>query len=421
MFALGANRILGLVVILGVALSGCAAPAATAVPATPQPTAVMPTQVAVTPTAAETGAFVTKASGKITANGFNCPEPSPRMEVSSAEVNLFVWTEYFPADMLECFQLVYGIRINKDEFSSAEEAFAKLSKGAAGYDLVHLTDNIVPPSIRLGLIQKLDHARLPMQSFSPAYLNPSYDVGNVYTIPFEAGTSSIVVNTDKVPEAITSWNDLWKPEYKGRIVAIDDSREIIGATLLTLGYDPNTTDRTQIEEAGAKLKQLMPNVVRWDSDSPKTELLDGTADIGVVYSAEALLAQRENPAMKYVFPKEGPMLWQDNWGIPADSPHEDAAYAFLNYTFQADVFWLMMCDFPYSNPVQAAIDFTKGNPTVYQDQSCNGTLAQLYDDYMASDITNTPAEILARGHRALDVGDAVPLYDQIWTEAKGSQ
>src|SRR5262245_40823668 len=45
---------------------------------------------------------------KVTSSGFECPEPNPRMEITSTELNLFVWTEYFPQDMLDCFELVYG-------------------------------------------------------------------------------------------------------------------------------------------------------------------------------------------------------------------------------------------------------------------------------------------------------------------------
>jgi hypothetical protein len=49
------------------------------------------------------------------------------------------------------------------------------------------------------------------------------------------------------------------------------------------------------------------------------------------------------------------------------------------------------------------------------------TLGALYDAYMASPITNTPADVIKKGHPAVDVGDATPLFDQIWTEVKGGQ
>jgi hypothetical protein len=44
---------------------------------------------------------------------------------------------------------------------------------------------------------------------------------------------------------------------------------------------------------------------------------------------------------------------------------------------------------------------------------------ELYEAYMNSNITNTTAEVIANGHRIEDVGEATPLYDQVWTEVKG--
>ena len=79
----------------------------------------------------------------VESKGFTCPEPSPRMEVTSTELNLFVWTEYIPDEIIDCFEEVYGIRVNRDEYSSNEEMYAKLSAGASAYDLVQPTDYIV--------------------------------------------------------------------------------------------------------------------------------------------------------------------------------------------------------------------------------------------------------------------------------------
>jgi len=73
---------------------------------------------------------------KVTASGYTCPDPEPRMEVASKELNLFVWTEYIPVEMQECFELVYDIKVNRDEYSSNEEMYAKLSAGGTAYDLV---------------------------------------------------------------------------------------------------------------------------------------------------------------------------------------------------------------------------------------------------------------------------------------------
>ena len=339
---------------------------------------------------------------------FTCPEPSPKMEVTSKELNLFVWTEYIPQDITDCFEQVYGITVNHNEYSSNEELYAKLSAGSNSFDLVMPTDYIVSLMIRQGLLQKLDKSRLPvLETFDPNYLNLPFDPNNEYTLPYQAGTDALVVNTEAVETPPASWEDLWKPEYAGRLVMLDDSRAVIGLTLLTLGYDPNTTDPAQLNEARDKLAQLVPNVKLFDSDSPKTALIAGDVDLGMTWTGEAVLAQQENPAIEYIYPSEGAILWQDNYAIPVDAPHQDAAYAWLNYSMQPELFWMMLRDFPYTNPSKGALEYAKTNQP------------DLYNAYIDSPITNTPTDALQNGHRMEDVGEAIVAYDKIWTEVKG--
>jgi spermidine/putrescine-binding protein len=350
------------------------------------------------------------SGAKVTSSGFTCPAAEFPVEVTSKELNIFVWTEYIPVEMIECFELVYGVKVNRDEYSANEEMYAKVSAGGTNYDLVQPTDYIIALMARQGLLQELDHAKLPvLKNFDPNYLDFEFDPGNKYTIPYQAGTDSIVVNTETVKNVPQSWADLWNPEYAGKMVFLDDSRAVIGFTLLTLGYDVNTTDPKQLDQAKNKLKELIPNVKLFDSDSPKTALIAGDVDLGMTWTGEALLAQKEKPSIQYVYPTEGAILWQDNWAMLKDAPHADATYAWLNYTMQGDIFWMMLRDFPFTNPNQAALDYARENQK------------ELYDAYMNSPITNTPADAIKKGHRIADVGEATPLYDDIWVEVKGGQ
>lgn len=339
----------------------------------------------------------------------DCPAKIEGVEVISTELNLFVWTEYIPQTMLDCFEDVYGVRINRNEYSSNEEMYAKLSTGTnSSYDLIQPTDQIVDLMIRQGLLEPLDHAKLPvLANFDPRWLDQEFDPGNQYTIPYQAGTDAIVVNTDTVDTIPTSYADLWNPDYAGRLIMLDDARSIIAATLLTLGYDPNTRDEAQLNEAKVKLAELVPGVTIFDSDSPKTALVAGDADLGITWTGEAQSAQDEVPAIQFVYPSEGAIKWQDTWAIPAGAPNPDAAYAFLNYINQPELFWMTMRDFPYINPSAAALAWAQENQP------------ELYEKYMASTITNVPEGVLEAAHSIHDVGEATPLYDRIWTEVKG--
>jgi len=362
-------------------------------------------------------------SGKITTTGFNCPEPTPRLQVSSGRLDLLVWSEYVPAEFLECFELVYGIPVRFEEYDSVEEMYDMVTTGPAQFDLIQPTDFVIPRMIREGLLRELDHARLPsLANFNVHYLNLGFDPGNAYTIPYEAGLDAIVVNTAAVPQVPESWADLWKAEYAGRLLLTDDPRTVIGLTLLTLGFDVNSTSPVELEQAKRALMVLQPGIAVYDSESPSSRLAAGEVDLGVTWSGEAFLAHQQDPAIEYVYPEEGPILWQDNWAMLSTAAHEDAAYAWINYTMQGDMFWMMLTNYPYTNPNDAALKYARGNAMSVTDVNGESTtLGEVYEAYVNSSITNPPAEVIRRGHRIVDVGEAVALYDEIWAEVVGVQ
>lgn len=344
----------------------------------------------------------------VTSSGFVCPLPNPPIEFESKKINIFTWTEYVPADIFDCFGLVYGVEVNVDYFSSNEELYSKVSLGADvnPYDVIHPSDYMIGVLIREGLLQELDMTRLPNEVNLDSKLTAAYGDTTNYIVPYQMGTQAIIYNTETVTTPPTSWADLWSPEYEGRIVAVDDSRVVIGATLLTLGYDVNDTDPAHLAEAKEKLLELMPNIRVFDSDSPKTPLVAGDVDLGIVWNGEAFLTQTEDPRFEYVFPEEGSIIFYDGMGISPNAAHSDAAYAWFNYLLQGDINWLTLVDYPYTSPNKAALEFAKTNHP------------DVYEPYFTSPITNTPAEEFAKGHEVIDLGEALSLYDELWTEIK---
>ena len=359
-------------------------------------------------TACAAGSEPASTDELVTSNGFACPQPNPRVEFDSDTVNIFTWTEYVPEDIFDCFGMVYDVTVNVDYFSSNEELYSKVSLGedVNPYDVIHPSDYMIGVLIREELLTPLDPAKLPNTANLDAGLTAAYGDTINYIVPYQMGTQAIIYNTETVQTPPTSWADLWSPEYEGRIVAVDDNRVIIGATLLTLGYDVNDTDPEHLEEAREKLLELMPNIRVFDSDSPKTPLVAGDVDLGIVWNGEAFLTQTEDPRFEYVFPEEGSIIFYDGMAIPETAPHTDAAYAWFNYLLQGDTNWLTLVDYPYTNPNKAALEYAKANQP------------EIYEAYISSPITNTPAEEFIKGHEVIDLGEALLLYDEIWTEIK---
>ncbi len=364
---------------------------------------------------------VSAPSGKITQGGFNCPEPNPRLPVSSRDLKLYVWSEYVPQDFIDCFQLVYDVTVETTEYNSDEEMYSGLAEASASYDLIQPTDFMVPRLVREGLLQRLDHKLLPaMVNFNSHYMNLSFDPENVYTIPYEAGVDGIMFNSAAVAQPPQSWADLWNKDFQGKLLVADDPRTVIGVTLLTLGFDVNSTSASQLDQARGALQVLAPGIKFYDSESPSSRIVAGEVDLGETWNGDAFLANQQLASIQFVYPSEGGILWQDNWAIPSSALHPDAAYAWLNYTNQGDMFWMMLTNFPYTNPNDAALNYAKGNSLEVTDVNGNTTtLAKVYDTFINSTIANPPLAAIQAGHRIIDVGEATALYDQIWSEIRG--
>jgi spermidine/putrescine-binding protein len=328
----------------------------------------------------------------------------------SDEVNLYAWSEYIPQSILDGFEEETGIKVNYDAYSSNEELLAKLQAGASGYDVIIPSDYIVTIMAAQGMLEELDLAEIPnFINIGDEFKDLVFDPGNQYTVPYQWGTSCLVVDTSKVTQPVTSWRDLWDPQFAGKVVLLDDQREVLGMVLAVLGYDNNSTDLAQLEEAQAMFNELMPNVRLFDSDSPKTALLAGEVWIGQTWNGEAAIAHMENSAIEYVFPEEGCNMWYDNLAIPADAPHVDAAYQLIDYILRPESGVAITYEFPYSNPNIAALELLATDDP------------DTYDAYMNFSATNPSAEDMAKLYTIKDVGDATELWDRIWTEVKGGE
>jgi spermidine/putrescine transport system substrate-binding protein len=92
----------------------------------------------------------------------------------------------------------------------------------------------------------------------------------------------------------------------------------------------------------------------FDSDSPKTPLLNGDVDLGIVWSGEAALLWNQDKKFQYIIPQEGAHQFLDVLAIPASAKNKAAAHRFIDHILQPAVSRLISDAFPYTNPNAAA-------------------------------------------------------------------
>ena len=290
---------------------------------------------------------------------------------ASGEVNLFIWSEYIPDEVVADFTKKTGIKVRVSTYDSNEAMYAKVKMVGQGYDLIVPSSDYVGLMQREGLLQQIDKARLGnFSNLAPQFINQDFDPENRFSIPYMWGSTSIAVNTSVIDAAkITSLGDLWKPELKGKLLLPNDPREVFALGLKHLGYSLNDTNPEHIRQAFEKLKELMPSVRVFDSDSPKQALLSGEVVAGVIWNGEAYIANSENQAITYIYPPEGFSLWVDSFCIPKGAKNIEAAHAFLDYVLQPEVAAKISTEMGYSSPNAKAMAFipaeVKANTIVY--------------------------------------------------------
>ncbi len=267
------------------------------------------------------------------------------------ELNLFAWSEYVPQKVLDGFKQETGIEVNYETYASNEELLSKLLAGGAAYDLVQPSDYAAEVMIKQGLLAPLDPALLPnRKNLGDQFRHLPHDPDDRFTVPYMTGTVGIVVNTDVVKDPIHGFRDVFQPKFKDRIVVLNDNREIVTWALYTRGISANAISKENLAQIRPVVADWIKLIKVFDSDSPKTALLNGDVDLGVVWSGEAAILWRENHKFKYVLAAEGAHQFIDVLAIPVAAKHKEAAHRFINYILRPEVSRLISDEFPYTNP-----------------------------------------------------------------------
>lgn len=318
-------------------------------------------------------------------------------------VNVYTWSGVIPDFAIQQFEKETGIKVNFSTYDSNETMYAKLRASAnAGYDVIEPSSYYIDRMRRQGMLQKFDVTKMPnLKNINPDFLKQSYDPQSNFSIPFIWGVTGIFVNPDyfKV-NSIQKWSDLWDPRFKDQLMFLDDSREMFSMALHVLGYSANDSNPEHIKQAYLKLKELMPNIKLFNSDAVISILIDEDATVGMAWNGDVFKAKQENPKLQFIFPKDGFVVWVDNFAIPKNAPHLSNAYKFLNFMMRADVAKAVAIDNSYPTANLAAEKL-------------------LPPEIQNSKIAYPSREVLKKGEFQTDIGDkALALYEKYWEQLK---
>lgn len=325
-----------------------------------------------------------------------------KQEEVSKEINFFNYGENIDEKTLEEFEKEYGIKVNMDTFDDMEAMYQKVKSGGVKYDVVLVSDALMPRMIKEGLIQELNKENIPnISQMDENYMDLDMDKGNKYSVPYMFGTVGIIYNKDVVDEEVDSWDILWNEKYKNKIFMFDTYRDTLGVALKKLGYSLNSTNEKEIEEAKNLLLEQREKINPiYGVDNGTTMIPAGESDINMIWSGEGLNLQAENPNLVYIVPKEGANFWIDSLCIPTNAQNVDGAEKFINFVSDKESALRIADEIGYTTPNKEAQlmqpEEIRNNKNAYMPKELI-EICEIYEDLSP---------------------DVKKIYDEAWVEIK---
>ncbi|MEG1131991.1 MAG: spermidine/putrescine ABC transporter substrate-binding protein [Romboutsia sp.] len=323
---------------------------------------------------------------------------------SSEEISFLNYGENIDQETVKEFEKKYGIKVNIETFDDMETMYQKISKGGVKYDVILVSDALMPRMIKNNLVQEINKDKIPnISQMDKDYLNLEIDSGNKYSVPYMFGTVGLIYNKDVVKEKVDSWDILWDEKYRDKIFMFDTYRDTMGAALKKLGYSLNTTNPKEIEEAKELLlsQRKLVNPI-YGVDNGTTMIPAGESDINMIWSGEGLNLQDENPNLVYVVPKEGANFWIDSLCIPSNAKNVSGAEKFINFVSDKKSALRIADEIGYTTPNREARseqpENIRNNPNAYMPKKIMDR-CEIYTDF--------PSEVKR-------------LYDDAWTQIKSN-
>jgi len=299
------------------------------------------------------------------------PATCKATDVSATDKRLIVsnWPAYIdpphkPGSTLSVFQQQTGITVSyNDDVNDNNEFYAKVKNQLGACqpvqrDIMVLTDWMAARMIGLGWIQPLDASKVPNlhKNLIPRLQGKDWDPKETYHAPWQSGLTGIAYNASKTKEVKSFTELLTRSDLKGKVTLLTEMRDTMGFMLRTVGAHPDKFTDPQWQNAVDSLHKAVSDgqVRSFNGNDYLNDLASGNTLACEAWSGDVIIAQADNPNIKFVTPEEGLALWADNMLVPNLAQHEHNAEEWINYYYDPVVAAKLADWNYYICPVQGA-------------------------------------------------------------------
>lgn len=252
------------------------------------------------------------------------------------------WEEAHKAVLVPAFRKATGADMVLDPMLSVDQiAKVKAALNNPPIDVMLHDPGPALVAIEQGLVEPYPVAQ--SKSYSELISEAQIETGPA---PFFQ-VVGLTYNPDRVKTPPTSWADLWKPEYKGR-VGITNLNSTLGTGFLVEIARMHGGSESNVEAGFKAIKDLKPNIAAVAANPGQLATLyqQGQVEIGPGnFNAIQILKARGVP-VEFVTPKEGAIAFKTTIHIVKNSPNKELAFKLIEASLSPEVQAKLM-DSPY--------------------------------------------------------------------------
>lgn len=258
-----------------------------------------------------------------------------------------------------------------------------------GYDVFTLTDSSLIRLWEQDQLIKFDRSLMPNVDAQMIDMvsHSSFDPDREFAIPYQAGMTGLVYNTQLYPQGIESVSDLWNSDLKGKVSLLSEQDDTLGLVMLEQGVDISGTEwgddeffaALDIVEAQIKSGQ----VFTVKGNSYTQDLQSGAVLAGMAWSGDIAMLNEEagEEVWKFVVPEAGATLFIDSFCMPESTEAFDETHKLVDFYYQPEVAAQVAEYVQYVTPVKGAREAMEelnpemaANPLIFPDEEMSARI-----------------------------------------------
>jgi spermidine/putrescine transport system substrate-binding protein len=283
----------------------------------------------------------------VTIPRYESPIASGMKPETGGDFTIFNYPDYIDPAVMKAFGKKYGVTVKVTPFDDINSGITKLASGTVQPDVTEMTPDNIARVVAAKLVKPLNLDYIPnlQKNVWPSLVNPFYDQGSHYSVPYTVYTTGILYRTDFVKEDIPNltpnpWDIFWHAQaYRGKTALLSEVRETIGMALLHRGEkDLNTEDAAKVNQAVKDLQELYNVCNVKVGDLQYSTVAERKAYLNQAWSGDAIAgylfyADKESKqALRFWNPGNGVgPIQNDMWCVCSATKKPVLAHLWLNW------------------------------------------------------------------------------------------